>query len=241
MLQVFDIIRFFTASLVGTKSGVKKYILYTGISAILLCGVVIYAGLHLSGLLGKYLASIIPWQWAHESLMFSFIVGLATFVFVFMIFKYILIILLSPLLSYISEKTESEITGTKNRGAFSFIQATSRSIRINLLNMAKELIISSMLFLISFIPMINIISLPMLLMVQAYFTGFGFMDFYMERHYSFSKTIEIVYQHKWAAMTLGSIFILMFTIPIIGILFAPYLTVVVGTRYFAARIKSIET
>jgi len=49
-----------------------------------------------------------------------------------------------------------------------------------------------------------------------------------------------VYQHKWAAITLGAIFIGMILIPVIGAVMASYFTTVAATRYFSV-IESEQT
>lgn len=58
------------------------------------------------------------------------------------------------------------------------------------------------------------------------------MDFYLERHMTFKETLSEVYRHKFAAVILGGIFMILFAIPVLGAIFAPYLTTVAGTQYF---------
>ena len=61
---------------------------------------------------------------------------------------------------------------------------------------------------------------------------FGIMDFYLERHMTFRETLGEVYRHKYASIILGGIFMLLFAIPVLGAIVAPYLTTVAGTQYF---------
>lgn len=102
----------------------------------------------------------------------------------------------------------------------------------------KELFVSLVLFILSFIPGLQVITIPTLFLIQAYFLGFGFMDFYLERHYKMKETFQLVYQHKWAAVMLGGIFMIVFALPIIGVFLAPYLATKTATQYFLKGAKA---
>ncbi|MFZ1456593.1 MAG: EI24 domain-containing protein, partial [Saprospiraceae bacterium] len=173
-----------------------------------------------------------PWQWANETTILSFIIGLGLIVGFILIMKYILLIAMSPLLSYISEKAEKSIHTEYNIRGFSAATSAARSVRINMRNMVKEIILTILLLIAGLIPGLNVIAIPLLFIVQAYFTGFGIMDFYLERHMTFRETLGEVYRHKYASIILGGIFMLLFAIPVLGAIVAPYLTTVAGTQYF---------
>lgn len=193
----------------------------------------IYLIIKLSQIAGEYIASLIPWDWAQESLIFSLITAAAGFIMLVMLFRYLFLILLSPILSYISEITERESTNQNVQSRFSFFNAASRSVRVNSRNLLRESIISSVLFFTGFIPILNLITVPVLFIVQAYFTGFGLMDYYLERHYSFKQSIDVVKTHKWASISVGGIFMLFMAIPVLGLILAPYFTTVTATRYLS--------
>ncbi len=230
--QIAAVLTTFFSVISSRKKNAVRFILMSGAMAFIIVGLLSYVGYVTSGALGSYLSGLIPWEWAHESTLFSFISGLFLLVIMIILIKYILLLLMSPLLSHISEQTALDINGilpkAKNNVSFALV----RGLRINLRNLFKELFITLILFFIGFIPGINIFAVPFLFIVQFYFTGFGFMDFYLERDYSFSETISEVYSHKWAAITIGALFFLLFLIPVAGIFIGPYLATVTATRYF---------
>lgn len=193
----------------------------------------IYLIIKLSQIAGEYIASLIPWDWAQESLIFSIITAAAGFIILIMLFRYLFLILLSPVLSYISEIAERDSTNQNVQSRFSFFNAASRSVRVNSRNLLRESIISTVLFFTGFIPLLNLITVPVLFIVQAYFTGFGLMDYYLERHYSFKQSIDVVKTHKWASITVGGIFMVFMAIPVLGLILAPYFTTVTATRYLS--------
>ena len=230
--QITSIFAHFIKALVDFKSGALKYLVYTGLIALAVFSVLIYVVWQFSGLGGEWLASIIPWEWAKQSIVFSVIIGISIAILLWIVMKYIMLMLMSPILSIVSEKAEKDITGRLSNSSFSIASSTARSVRINLRNIVKEIVVTVLLLMASLIPGLNIFAVVSMFFVQAYFAGFGIMDFYLERHLTFSQTVKEVYSHKWAAMAIGSIFTFLFLIPIIGVIIAPYFTTIAATKYF---------
>lgn len=231
--QISTILSIFFSTLSVKVKGAGRFILLSGLTGLIIGGSMIYLIIKLSQIAGEYIASLIPWDWAQESLIFSLITAAAGFIMLVMLFRYLFLILLSPILSYISEITERESTNQNVQSRFSFFNAASRSVRVNSRNLLRESIISSVLFFTGFIPILNLITVPVLFIVQAYFTGFGLMDYYLERHYSFKQSIDVVKTHKWASISVGGIFMLFMAIPVLGLILAPYFTTVTATRYLS--------
>ncbi|MEZ4911685.1 MAG: EI24 domain-containing protein [Saprospiraceae bacterium] len=215
------------------KKDVWIYVLLSGCLAMLLFAIVIALGYFGMGHFSVLLASWIPITWTYETTLYTVLLTIAWIIICLLVFKYLLLITLSPLLSFISEKIEKsyshKIQGTTG---VNIMNSAIRAVRINGRNIIKEITISILLFLLSFILGLQVVTVPLLFMVQTYFLGFGFMDFYLERHHSFSQTIPVVYKNKWAAIGIGSIFSVLFAIPIFGMILAPYVATVSATLYF---------
>ena len=230
--QIKNIIVIFFSTIISLKSEAIKYIFISGLIALLIFGCMVWMIWSLASTTADNIAAVTPWSWVHESAIFGFIVGIGVILIFLMIMKYIVLIALSPYLSYISEKVEKSLNKDYTLVGFSIAASTGRSIRINTRNMVKEVFITLLLLFVGLIPVLNIFAIPLLFAVQAYFAGFGIMDFYLERHLTFKQTLVEVYKNKYAAMTLGGIFMMLFAIPILGVIVAPYLTTVTGTKYF---------
>lgn len=235
--QIKNIIAALVDTLISIKSGAMKYILISGLIALVIFGIMVWLTWTLAGKASTYLSDITPWGWAHESAFFGFVIGLAVIVGFILLMKYILLMAMSPLLSHISEKAEKSIHSDYKIRGFSAAASAARSVRINTRNMVKEVFLTIFLLIAGFIPGLNLISIPLLFIIQAYFTGFGIMDFYLERHLTFKETLGEVYNHKYAAIILGGIFMILFAIPVLGAVVAPYVTTVAGTRYFLNQAK----
>lgn len=148
----------------------------------------------------------------------------------FLIFSYIngylLLIVMSPLLAYLSEKTEKIITG--NDYPFSlqkFINDVVRGILIGVRNFFYETFISLLLFIIVLVPVLGgfvAVLLPVLMFfVSAYFYGFSFLDYVSERRgYGIGESVKFVRKNAGFAVVLGGVFSFLLMIPFIGSLLA---------------------
>ena len=84
------------------------------------------------------------------------------------------------------------------------------------------------------IPVINIFSTILLFLVQAYYAGFGNMDYTLERHFKYRKSIQFIRKNRGIAIGNGLVFILFLIIPVIGVI------LVLPMSVTAASIKTVE-
>ena len=135
-------------------------------------------------------------------------------------FKHIIMALSSPFMSPVSEKIEEYYTGqpAEKRIKASFAQQLARSIRLGLRNLSKELLYTLPILLLKFIPVVNIFSTALLFMVQAYYAGFGNMDYTLERHFSYKESVAFIRKNRGLAIGNGIGFLLLLFIPVIGVI-----------------------
>jgi len=148
------------------------------------------------------------------------------------LFKYATLILLSPFLSFLSEKVEKEEFGIETPFSLGqMFRDIIRALRINLLNFLKEMALTIALFILAFIPLVGIISPFLILLVQSYFLGYGLMDYNAERwQYSFAETEKWMRKNRPAVITVGLFFYALFLIPVLGWILAPAWSVIAGTK-----------
>lgn len=144
-------------------------------------------------------------------------------VFFFFLFAYyggyVALILLFPLLAYLSERTDQIITGKKHHfNPAQWIRDIVRGMLIAFRNLFIETGWFIFMFVISFIPIIGWLGVPVLFVVSAYFYGFSFIDYINERRkMNIRESILFVRTYKWLAVANGSIFTLFLLIPGFGV------------------------
>lgn len=146
-------------------------------------------------------------------------------------FKYIWLILGSPVFGYLSEKTESIIEGKDY--PFSFPQLMKdilRGVKLALRNALWQTVYTISILLVSFIPVVGWITPMVSLFVECYYYGFSMLDYSCERQkLSPSQSIEFIGKHKGLAIGNGLVFYLMHTVIVIGWVLAPAYAVIAAT------------
>lgn len=167
---------------------------------------------------------------------FLFIIGqiilrLVLLLFYFSLFKFLFLIIGSPLFAYLSEKTEAIMEGKDF--PFSMKQLMKdiwRGIRIALRNLLWQTVYVLSIFILSFIPLFGWIAPLVALLVECYYFGFSMLDYSSERNkLSAAQSIEFIGRHKGLAIGNGLVFYLMHMIPVVGWLLAPSYAVVAAT------------
>ena len=159
-------------------------------------------------------------------------------------FRYIIIILLAPFLSPLSLKVERYLDEGRTDGAWSvgqLFREIQRSLRINVRNIFRELMWTIFFFILHWIPLIGWFSSLFIIGIQAYYSGFGNMDFTLERHLNYRQSIQFVRENRGLATGNGIIFILMLMVPLIGLLVGPPLAVIAATIGTVRRLKAHGT
>ena len=176
---------------------------------------------------------------------FSISIWFVSKVFFFYIFSlfggYLTIIFLSPVFTYLSEKTASIQRGKiYNFNSTQFVNDVFRAILISGRNILVQLVMVFALFLIGFIPILGWgISIFGNLLIVSYFYGFTFLDFTNERHQlSIKESVKIVRRKKGLAIGLGLVFYLCFFIPLLGGFISSFLAII---SVVAATISLEET
>lgn len=140
--------------------------------------------------------------------------------------KYLVVIILSPLLSSLSMKTEKILTG--NTYPFDLKQLISdikRAMRIVVRNMMWEYLIFIVLLIVAYVlggeeyadsPIFYLTFL-----VGCYYYGFGFLDYINERRrLDMDQSITFVRDHRGLSVAIGSIYSLLIFVPVdLGALF----------------------
>jgi CysZ protein len=138
--------------------------------------------------------------------------------------KYLVLILLSPLLAYVSERTEEILTG--NTFPFSWAQVLKDAFRgslIALRNGSLELLLSIGIWAITLlVPLVAPISFILLFTLSSYFYGFSMFDYVFERRrMRIGDSVRAVNDRVGAVVSNGALFSLLMKIPLFGVMLGP--------------------
>lgn len=152
----------------------------------------------------------------------------------FSLFKYLYLIVASPVFAYLSEKTANILTGENNEiSAKSILHDALRGIRISLRNLTWQSVYMISLFILSLIPLIGWITPLFMMFIDCYFMGFSMLDYSSERNkISVGASIDLIGHHRGLAIGNGMVFYLFHSLPILGWILAPSYAVIAATLSF---------
>jgi CysZ protein len=220
-----------------SKLKLWQYFIIPIVISILTATFIGFTAYGLSDNLGVFLAEIWIWDWGKETvtIITSFIGAIFVLVIGLILYKHVILALSAPFMSTVSEKIEIHINGSlkHNHRKTTFQEQLWRGIRINIRNLGKEILITIPILLLKFIPIVNIFSTILLVLVQAYYAGFGNMDYTLERHLNYNKSINFIAKNKGVSIGNGIVFMLCLLIPVLGII------IVLPLSVTAASVKTV--
>lgn len=220
------------------KNHLKRYFLFPILLSILLFA----GGMQLLGSVTddfieyvKIFMNIDSWEfWGSEVLantvlfLIWLILKIFTFFLVAFLGGHLVLILMSPVLAYISEKTEKIITG--NDYPFSSRQIlldTIRGMKIAIRNFFYEFVIIVGLLVLSFVPVVGLISSPILFFTACYYYGFSFIDYSLERKkLNTKKRVAFMKDNRGLVIGSGLLFALVLLIPFIGVALSAFTAII---------------
>ena len=217
-----------------------KFFVIPMLISFLVFSMILLVSFSLSSSIGSYIASFWSWDFGQETIhaISRFFGGLLIIIFGFISFKYIIMALSAPFMGPISKIIEDDINGVVSQVKTSTPSGLlMRGIRISLRNLLRELVLSIPILLFGLIPVVGFFSVVMLFLMQAYFAGFGNMDYTLERHFSYQKSVFFVKKNKGIAMGNGIVFMLFLLIPFLGVILVHPLSVTAAT---IVTVKSIN-
>ncbi|MDG1161258.1 MAG: EI24 domain-containing protein [Flavobacteriaceae bacterium] len=217
-----------------------KFFVIPMLISFLVFSMILVVSFSLSSSIGSYIASFWSWDFGQETIhaISRFFGGLLIIIFGFISFKHIIMALSAPFMGPISKIIEDDINGVVSQVKTSTPSGLlMRGIRISLRNLLRELVLSIPILLFGLIPVVGFFSVVMLFLMQAYFAGFGNMDYTLERHFSYQKSVFFVKKNKGIAMGNGIVFMLFLLIPFLGVILVHPLSVTAAT---IVTVKSIN-
>jgi CysZ protein len=162
---------------------------------------------------------------------FVWVIMKFVFFFVFAYFGgYIVVICLSPVFAFLSEKTEEILTGNEYKfNGDQMMRDVVRGILLALRNLFIELFYMIIIFFLGlFIPFIGgIIGSILLFFISSYFYGFSFIDYTNERRrMKLKDSVKFIRANKGLAIANGMVFSFFLLIPFCGTTLAGFVAII---------------
>lgn len=154
--------------------------------------------------------------------------------FLLVIFQFFVLTILSPFNSFLSEKFDADLTGRKfETGFVRILNDLLRAILVAIIALFLELIFMGVWWILSWLPLIGLLDPIMYFLIASFFFGFAFYDYSLERHnIGTFRSLGFAFSKMGHMIISGSIFTLIFMIPIAGIILAPVLVTLISTGVY---------
>ncbi len=172
-----------------------------------------------SGLLGFFFTLAALTLWLIQMLLY------------FSLFKYIWLIVGSPVFAYLSEKTDAILQEKEYPlNLRQVLKDASRGIKIALRNALWQTVYMVAILILCLVPVIGLATPLLALLVECYYYGFSMIDYSCERRkMNAAESIFFIGNHKGLAIGNGIVFYLFQLLPFVGWVFAPAYAVVAAT------------
>ena len=152
-------------------------------------------------------------------MLFYLLIEISLAVLMMKFAKYLVIAMLSPLISSISRKTEKKLSGkTYDFSWRQLMHDLKRAYRIILRNLMWEYTFFLIIFLVSYFGWEEPRKSPVFYLtfvIGFFYYGFGFLDYILERlKLDLDESVRFVRRHRGLAITIGCIYSLMILVPV---------------------------
>lgn len=224
------------------KYGLWKYVILSGAISAIFGFAIFYTIWQSSGFVGDWLGSFYTWDFGKNLFdkIIDYFAGGVMAVIAFLLYKYVIMVIVSPFMSLMSEAIEQQNDPFCQSQPFSISKAVSdivRGLRIAIGNLTKELLLTLLIFLVGLFPLFTIATPVLIFLVQSYYAGFGNIDYFLERHTTVSQSRRFVKRHKGLAIGNGAVFLLLLLIPVLGLFLAPAFGTVAATSETMKRFE----
>lgn len=216
------------------RKELKLFYILPGLLSFLLIFLLYYVSSKMSFSLFTQLSGMVNLQ-EYSKLAYYLVrilVGIICYMVYFLLYKGVILVLLSPFLSYISERVEEDRKGTEiDISLKQNIKFIGRGVVVSSKYLLFEISGTLFILILGFIPMVNLFTPVLLLLIQGFFAGASIIDYTLERREMNSvASFGFVKRNFLFTVLNGVIFILFFMVPIIGMFMAPLVACVAITR-----------
>ena len=222
-----------------------SYLVIPGLLSLALGSGIIYGVYRLSGGFAHLLAALYPVHWIGASYVGS-VSSLASWLILgvsgLFTYRVLLMAIVAPFMSPLAARVQGDVLGVNvyDPPFFSWtnLRLVLRGAILSFRNLVKELWFTFWLLILSIFPVFTLFVPIVLFFVQAFYSGFGNLDYSLEKYYGIAESKAFSKKHRWLAIGNGAVFLVLLGVPILGLFFAPALSTVAATLESMKRIDA---
>ncbi len=225
------------------KGKKKIFFLIPGFAGLLFTALYAYIAYHYAPQIGEALIDFLSWQDSsdYQTYLATTFAWISLVAIYLLFFKYVVLIISAPFMSFYSESIEADMSPKGKSSSWSWKNIMTdiwRSLRINLRNVIREVFLLLSLLLLSLIPVVSPFSGFLILLVSAYYIGFGHMDYTLERHLNYKDTVQFVRDNRGVALGIGLGYLIIYALPIAGFFLATPIATAAATNATVSRLNA---
>jgi CysZ protein len=157
------------------------------------------------------------------------------------VYVFIILTILSPFNTVLGERLDTRYTGTKfESGVIRFINDIIRMIFVVIIALILEITCIFCYWVLSWFIDLGPINDVVYFIIIAFFYGFAFYDFALERYeINVMRSLGFAMSKPLAMILTGSIFVGIYSIPVVGIPIAPVVSLMVSTIVYLYLTKKL--
>jgi CysZ protein len=222
--------------------GLRLFVLLPlAINLVLFVGLIYLAGHQFSLWVDTLMPSLPDWLSFLSYVLWPIFVVLVGFM-VFITFTMLANVIAAPFNGFLAEKVEVVVRGTDDFPTFSWgelIEMIPRTLAREMRKLGYFLPRALGLFILSFIPVVNIIAAPLWLLFGVWMMAIQYIDYPADNHkLGWNEMLAWLREKRWQSMSFGGIVYLALLIPVVNILMMP--AAVAGATLFWVRERGAE-
>ena len=206
------------------------------INLVLFTGLIYFAGHQFGSWVDSLVPSLPDWLSFLSYVLWPLFVVLVILM-VFFTFTLLANIIAAPFNGFLAEKVEVVVRGTDGFPAFSWGELAAmvpRTLSREMRKLAYFLPRALALFVLSFIPVVNVVAAPLWLIFGIWMMAIQYIDYPADNHkMSWQDMLAWLRAKRWQSMSFGGIVYLALLVPLVNILMMP--AAVAGATLFWVR------
>jgi CysZ protein len=222
--------------------GLRLFVLLPlGINLLLFIGL-IYLAMHQFGMwVDAFMPELPSWLSFLDYILWPLFVTLVVLM-VFFTFTMIANVIAAPFNGFLAEKVEVVLRGTDDFPAFSWgelVAMVPRTFGREMRKLGYFLPRAIGLFILSFIPVVNLVAAPLWLLFGVWMMAIQYIDYPADNHkLGWNEMLAWLRSKRWQSLSFGGIVYLVLLIPVVNLLMMP--AAVAGATLFWVRERGAE-